>query len=48
MFGHASREPELPSCTVTFLFTDIEGSTALVKRLGGAYSEVLTEHRLER
>jgi YVTN family beta-propeller protein len=45
MFGHASRVPELPSGTVTFLFTDIEGSTALVKRLGGAYSEVLTEHQ---
>jgi hypothetical protein len=25
---------ELPSGTVTFLFTDIEGSTALVKWLG--------------
>ena len=36
---------ELPSGTVTFLFTDIEGSTALVKRLGGAYSEVLAEHQ---
>ena len=36
---------ELPSGTVTFLFTDIEGSTALVKRLGGRYSEVLAEHQ---
>jgi YVTN family beta-propeller protein len=36
---------ELPSGTVTFLFTDIEGSTGLVKRLGGAYSEVLADHQ---
>src|SRR5439155_53145 len=36
---------ELPSGTVTFLFTDIEGSTRLVKELGGRYSEVLTEHQ---
>ncbi len=31
--------------TVTFLFTDIEGSTQLVKELGGRYSEVLTQHQ---
>jgi YVTN family beta-propeller protein len=37
--------PELPSGTVTFLFTDIEGSTALLKRLGPAYGDVLTEHQ---
>ena len=37
--------PELPSGTVTFLFTDIEGSTALLKQLGSAYSEVLAEHQ---
>ena len=37
--------PELPSGTVTFLFTDIEGSTALVKQLGGGYSEVLADHQ---
>jgi len=36
---------ELPSGTVTFLFTDIEGSTQLLKRLGPAYSEVLAEHQ---
>jgi YVTN family beta-propeller protein len=35
----------LPSGTVTFLFTDIEGSTQLVKRLGGRYSEVHAEHQ---
>jgi YVTN family beta-propeller protein len=37
--------PELPSGTVTFLFTDIEGSTALVKRLGGRYAQVLAGHQ---
>jgi YVTN family beta-propeller protein len=37
--------PELPSGTVTFLFTDIEGSTALLKHLGPAYGEVLHEHQ---
>jgi DNA-binding SARP family transcriptional activator/DNA-binding beta-propeller fold protein YncE len=35
---------ELPSGTVTFLFTDIEGSTALVKSLRGRYREVLAAH----
>jgi YVTN family beta-propeller protein len=36
---------ELPSGTVTFLFTDIEGSTALLKQLGDGYAEVLDDHR---
>jgi peptide/nickel transport system substrate-binding protein len=35
----------LPEGTVTFLFTDIEGSTRLLKRLGPGYAEVLSEHR---
>ena len=36
---------ELPTGTVTFLFTDIEGSTRLLHDLGGArYGEVLAEH----
>jgi class 3 adenylate cyclase len=35
----------LPSGTVTFAFTDIEGSTALLKRLGGRYESLLTDHR---
>jgi len=30
--------------TLTFLFTDIEGSTALLARLGGVYGEVLANH----
>src|SRR5204863_5560163 len=35
----------LPSGTVTFLFTDIEGSTRLVKQLRGRYGVVLIEHQ---
>ncbi|HEY6313068.1 MAG TPA: adenylate/guanylate cyclase domain-containing protein, partial [Streptosporangiaceae bacterium] len=35
----------LPSGAVTFLFTDIEGSTRLVKALRERYSEVLAEHQ---
>ena len=34
----------LPSGTVTFLFTDIEGSTALLQRLGDEYATVLADH----
>jgi hypothetical protein len=38
--------PELPSGTVTFLFTEIEGSTRLLHELGAeAYAEALAEHR---
>jgi predicted ATPase/class 3 adenylate cyclase len=37
--------PELPAGTVTFLFTDIEGSTRLLKELGDDYASVLAEHR---
>ena len=35
----------LPSGTVTFVFTDIEGSTALLKQLGDRYGDVLSQHR---
>jgi class 3 adenylate cyclase len=35
----------LPSGTVTFVFSDIEGSTALLKALGDRYGEVLSSHR---
>jgi class 3 adenylate cyclase len=35
----------LPSGTVTFVFSDIEGSTSLVKRFGDGYGELLTTHR---
>jgi len=34
-----------PTGTVTFVFTDIEGSTALLKQLGERYGEVLSQHR---
>ena len=36
---------ELPSGTVTLLFTDIEGSTRLLHELGDRYANVLGEHR---
>ena len=36
---------ELPSGAVTFLFSDIEGSTRLVKALRERYAQVLAEHR---
>ena len=37
---------ELPTGTVTFLFTDVEGSTKLLQQLGPeAYAEALAEHR---
>jgi class 3 adenylate cyclase len=36
---------ELPVGTVTFLFTDIEGSTELMRRLGDGYGKVLAEQR---
>ena len=35
---------KLPGGTITFLFTDIEGSTRLLKRLGEDYGLVLAEH----
>ena len=35
---------DLPTGTVTFLFTDIEGSTRLLQRLGDAYRDVLDAH----
>ena len=35
----------LPSGTVTFVFSDVEGSTALLKRLGERYGDVISEHR---
>jgi predicted ATPase len=35
----------LPTGTVTFLFTDIEGSTRLLQELGDEYANALAEHR---
>ena len=37
---------ELPTGTVTFLFSDVEGSTRLLHELGAKrYAEALAEHR---
>src|SRR4029450_10026002 len=36
---------ELPTGTVTFLFTDIEGSTRLLHELGDDYADALALHR---
>ena len=37
---------DLPGGTVTFLFTDVEGSTRLLHELGpDAYAEALMDHR---
>ena len=37
---------DLPTGTVTFLFTDVEGSTRLLHELGAeSYAEALAEHR---
>jgi class 3 adenylate cyclase/CheY-like chemotaxis protein len=37
--------PELPTGTVTFLFTDVEGSTALAHSLPHDFQDILVEHR---
>src|SRR5438067_1443600 len=37
--------PVRPAGEVTFLFTDIEGSTRLVRALGNRYAGVLTDHQ---
>ena len=36
---------DLPTGTVTFLFTDMEGSTRLLRELGDSYGEALAAHR---
>ena len=42
---HHARVPEsFPVGTVTFLFTDIEGSTRLLQALGAEYRDVLERH----
>ena len=41
-----SGRPKLPSGLVTFMFTDIEGSTRLLRSLGTErYAAALEEHR---
>jgi class 3 adenylate cyclase len=36
---------ELPTGTLTFLFTDVEGSTRLLNKLGSAYADVLIDQQ---
>src|SRR5215218_1694897 len=43
---HWTMRRDLPSGTVTFLFTDVEGSTKLLHELGAErYAQALAEHR---
>jgi predicted ATPase/DNA-binding SARP family transcriptional activator len=41
----ARTEEHRPSGTVTFLFTDVEGSTRLLRELGADYAQALEGHR---
>jgi peptide/nickel transport system substrate-binding protein len=43
--ARVSSIEELPIGTVTFLFTDIEGSTLLLKQLRDRYGEALADHQ---
>ncbi len=43
--GPESSAPVLPRGTVTFLFSDIEGSTRLIRRVGDSYSKLLADQR---
>jgi class 3 adenylate cyclase len=43
--GRGGRSPTLPSGEVTFLLTDIEGSTGLLQRLGDDYAGLLRDVR---
>lgn len=36
--------PELPSGTVTFLFSDVEGSTELLRKLRDSYARMMADH----
>jgi predicted ATPase/class 3 adenylate cyclase len=45
MATHDSTAASLPTGTVTFLFTDIEGSTRMLQSLGDRYPELLEDHR---
>lgn len=38
--------PELPTGTVTFLFSDVEGSTRLLRQLRDDYADVMADHEL--
>src|SRR5436190_24131272 len=37
--------PSLPDGKVTLVFTDVEGSTQLLQRLGDHYAHILDDHR---
>jgi predicted ATPase/class 3 adenylate cyclase len=41
----SGRATDLPGGTVTFFFSDVEGSTRLATALGDAFAEVLEDHR---
>ncbi len=43
--GRHNAGVELPTGTVTLLFSDVEGSTRLLAALGDSYGEVLSTHR---
>ncbi len=43
--GQGAGSARVPQGTVTFVFTDIEGSTELLKRLGDRYADVVAAHR---
>src|SRR5215467_8023980 len=43
--GLPVSQTDLPSGSVTFLFTDIESSTRLARMLGAGYRAVLVDHR---
>jgi predicted ATPase/class 3 adenylate cyclase len=45
MVERVRADVSLPRGTVTFLFTDIEGSTRLLQELGAEYANVLADHR---
>ena len=44
-YADTSLVTRLPTGTVTLLFTDIEGSTRLLRELGDGYPQVLAGHR---
>jgi class 3 adenylate cyclase len=41
----AAMPRDLPTGVVTLLFTDVEGSTKLLREIGDGYAEALHEHR---
>jgi WD40 repeat protein/class 3 adenylate cyclase len=44
MINNYVERQQIPSGTVTFLFTDIQGSTQLLSQLGDRYATLLDEH----